>query len=77
VKGWKDYSTALATQGIILDLAERREAIAAQVKKVMTSAGGVAILSEQILAEVTNLVEAPQAFLGKFNPDFLRLPAEV
>ncbi len=77
VKGWKDYSTSLASQGIILDEAERRDAIASQVKKVMAAAGGEAILSEQILDEVTNLVEAPQAFLGSFNQDFLRLPAEV
>ncbi len=77
VKGWKDYSAALASQKIILDQVKRREAIAIQVKEVMTSAGGDADLSESILDEVTNLVEAPQAFLGKFNPDFLRLPAEV
>jgi glycyl-tRNA synthetase len=77
VKGWQDYSAALEDQGIILDETTRRKAISAQVKKVMTAAGGEAELSEQILDEVTNLVEAPQAFLGKFNPDFLRLPAEV
>jgi glycyl-tRNA synthetase len=71
------YRKVLEAQGIILDPQARREAIEKQVKEVMRKAGGEPVLSDTILDEVTNLVEAPQAFLGKFNPDFLRLPAEV
>lgn len=77
IKQWGDYSKALRDQGIILDPRERRDTIEKQVKELMAGVGGDAVLSESILAEVTNLVEAPKAFLGKFSPDFLRLPAEV
>lgn len=77
VKNCASYFKELESQGIILDEKKRREVIEKQVKEVMVKAGGKAVLSGEILDEVTNLVEAPRAFLGKFNPDFLKLPDDV
>ena len=34
-------------------------------------------MEDDLLTEVTNLVEAPTALLGNFNPAFLKLPREV
>jgi len=77
VKKSTEYLKILESQGIILDSKKRRDVIEKQVKDVMINAGGDPLLSEAILDEVTNLVEAPHAFLGKFNPDFLNLPDDV
>ncbi len=77
VKDSADYFKALEKQGIVLDEAKRKDAIAEQVKKVVVKAGGEAVISESILAEVAHLVEAPKALLGSFDPAFLRLPDDV
>jgi glycyl-tRNA synthetase len=73
----EDYFTFLKNQNILLDPAERRQVIADQVARLMGQAGGVVKLDEALLDEVTNLVEAPTAFLGHFEEAYLRLPADV
>jgi glycyl-tRNA synthetase len=77
IKTPADYFTALAAQGIILDPAVRRQAIAEQVLSLAVEVGGVAKLDEGLLDEVNQLVEAPTALRGAFDPDHLRLPPEV
>ncbi len=73
----KAYFAALKSQGILIDPQERREAIAAQVKHILAENGGVGKVDESILDEVNNLVEAPTALRGRFEAEYLRLPAEV
>ena len=77
IKRPEDYFPALAAQGIILDPVVRRQAIAAQVSRLAVAAGGVAGLDEGLLDEVNQLVEAPTALRGGFDPAHLRLPQEV
>ncbi|BAJ62907.1 glycine--tRNA ligase subunit beta [Anaerolinea thermophila] len=72
-----EYQNVLRSQGILLDPEERRASIAEQVQRLMTEAGGVPKLDESLLDEVTQLVEAPTAVLGTFDPAHLKLPAEV
>jgi len=73
-----DYFAALKTQSIVLDVEERKALIANQVKTAMLSAGAdINRFDEDLLDEVTMLVEAPTAFIGSFEPDHLKLPAEV
>jgi glycyl-tRNA synthetase len=73
-----DYFTALSSQGIMLDPAERRAAVADQVRRLMDAAGGdPRRLDAGLLDEVTALVEAPTALTGTFAADHLRLPPEV
>ncbi len=78
VRSAEAYFAALTAQGIILDHAARRAAIAAQVRQHMQAAGGdPQRLDEGLLDEVTALVEAPTALTGTFDADHLRLPPEV
>jgi glycyl-tRNA synthetase len=63
--------------GIALDPAERKASIAEQVGRAASFVGGEVPLENDLLAEVTNLVEKPTAVLGNFSPEFLRLPREV
>jgi glycyl-tRNA synthetase len=71
------YFAAMASHGIILDPAKRRAAIWDQVTKLAAEVGGVIPDDPALLDEVTNLVEAPTALRGKFDPKYLDLPREV
>jgi glycyl-tRNA synthetase len=72
-----DYFVALEKQGIILDPEARKASIEEQINGIASEAGGEIIPDPDLLTEVTNLVEAPTAFLGEFNPRHLELPREV
>jgi len=71
------YFQTLESQGILTDPQVRCQQIAAQVQQRIQEAGGSPALDEDLLNEVTNLVEAPTAFLGKFGDVYLNLPSEV
>jgi glycyl-tRNA synthetase beta chain len=72
-----DYVACLKQGAIEVDPAQRREQIQTQAKAIAKSVGGVASISPSLLEEVTDLVESPNAVIGKFDPEFLELPAEV
>jgi len=77
VKNAADHEKVLASQGIILDPARRKEIIRQQVLAINKKIGGSEKLDEGLLDEVTFLVEAPFAFLGTFEESHLQLPPEV
>jgi len=72
-----EYFSRLKLNGVILDTSERKSLINNQVRELAASVKGEAIMPEELLNEVANLVEIPQAVLGSFDPEFLRLPGEV
>ncbi|NEP16496.1 MAG: glycine--tRNA ligase subunit beta [Leptolyngbya sp. SIO4C1] len=72
-----DYVEALRSAYVEVDLAQRRDTILKQVEAAAQSVGGAAIVSDELLAEVTNLVEWPTAVVGQFDETFLDIPAEV
>ena len=71
------YFDFLKSQGILLDPAERRLAIAEQSRRLTAEIGAVDPADDGLLDEVTQLVEAPTALIGKFEESHLRLPPEV
>lgn len=77
VQNAADYFARMQAQGIILDAQERRATIFEQVRKLMLQAGGDGEIEEALLDEVNQLVEAPTALLGEFEPEHLKLPPEV
>ena len=72
-----EYFAALEAQGIIIDPEARKAAVNIQISQVAAKVGGVILPDPDLLTEVTNLVEAPSALLGDFNPRHLQLPREV
>jgi glycyl-tRNA synthetase beta chain len=72
-----DYETVLRAARVIADFSRRRALIAEQVAAAAKAAGGEALLDEELLDEVTALVEWPSAIAGRFEPRFLELPREV
>ena len=74
----EDYLKAMADNHIMVDREARQAAIVAQLEKVAGTAGGrVPEGQEALLEEVTDLVEAPFAALGKFEEERLTLPSSV
>ncbi len=71
------YAPLLESEGrVIADFNDRREAIRAQVMEAAAATGGEAIIDEDLLDEVTALVEWPVAILGNFEERFLEVPPE-
>ena len=72
-----EYFNVIEGQGIILDVENRRESIIEQVEQIAAEVGGEIKADPGLLAEITHLVEAPTALLGKFESQYLSLPDEV
>ncbi|MCY3898785.1 MAG: glycine--tRNA ligase subunit beta [Caldilineaceae bacterium] len=91
IAGADSYFDAAAAQGIQLDRQERRSLIAGAVHKAaarareLKTAGAEPLPpgvyqwepDEELLDEVTDLVEAPQAVLGSFETRYLDLPQPI
>jgi glycyl-tRNA synthetase beta chain len=72
------YERTLRERGRVLaDFVQRRERIRAEVTSLATALGGRALIKEDLLEEVTALVEWPVALAGSFEARFLALPREV
>ncbi|MBD2042449.1 glycine--tRNA ligase subunit beta [Microcoleus sp. FACHB-672] len=72
-----DYVECLRSAYVEVDPNQRVAKIQEQVEAAAQKVGGEAEISPNLLQEVTNLVEWPTAVIGKFDDDFLILPAEV
>jgi glycyl-tRNA synthetase beta chain len=73
-----DYELTLREQGkVIADFAARRALIREQVAAAAGTLTGEALLDDELLDEVTSLVEWPTAITGSFEGRFLELPREV
>ncbi|HHT01710.1 MAG TPA: glycine--tRNA ligase subunit beta [Firmicutes bacterium] len=71
------YVASLREAGVVVDQEERRQIILHEARALAAEHGGQLGEDRELLDEVVFLVEEPQAFAGRMNPDFLRLPAEV
>src|SRR5690606_36796125 len=73
-----DYQLTLENEAfVIADFNERRGRIRTQVEAAGQKLGGVAVIDEDLLDEVTGLVEWPVALAGKFEERFLAVPQEA
>ncbi|MEG4502923.1 glycine--tRNA ligase subunit beta [Microcoleus sp. F6_B4] len=73
----EDYVECLRAACVEVDRTQRKNQIKAQVEAAATKQGGYADITEDLLEEVTDLVEWPNAVVGKFDEEFLILPPEV
>ena len=72
------YESQLLEEGhVIADFEKRREAIAEQVSCLAKQVDGVAVIEDELLDEVTALVEQPFALIGNFDSEFLSVPQEA
>ena len=71
------YLQACERQGIVLDFHSRRAEIQGQMKVLANQHGVIVAKDDELLDEVSNLVEAPHGFLGTFDNRYLELPIAV
>jgi len=73
-----DYERLLAAEGYVhADFDARRELIREMVEHSAADAGGTAMIDEDLLDEVTALVEWPAPIHGGFEERFLKVPQEA
>ncbi|WP_413615549.1 glycine--tRNA ligase subunit beta [Halomonas cupida] len=71
-----DYLAALENAWVIADRDKRRERIREQVLAEAELMEAEAVIDEELLVEVSGLVEWPVALTGSFDERFLEVPAE-
>ncbi|RDY23954.1 glycine--tRNA ligase subunit beta [Romboutsia maritimum] len=77
VNSLEDYLNKLEENFVILDQDKRKAIIKKQCIEVANSLGGEVEFDEDLLEEVTHLVEYPTAFYGEFDENYAKLPKEV
>ena len=77
VTSFEDYQAKLKRAHVLLDPAERAEAIWHDATQKAFALGFEVVEDRGLLAEVAGLVEWPVVLLGDIADDFIELPAEV
>lgn len=72
-----DYEAALAKEYVIADQEKRKQLIKDQIAEIEAANDYQIYLDEDLLEEVTQIVEYPTAFLGAFDEKYLQLPEVV
>lgn len=71
-----DYKSALEAAYVMVDFEQRQAKIVAQIKAAASSIEAEALIDDELLNEVTALVEWPVVLIGTFEQEFLNVPAE-
>lgn len=72
-----DYHQALSSAYVVADFDERQAIVKQQVTDMAKQLGGQAHIEDDLLEEVTALVEWPKAISGQFEEVFLEVPSEA
>jgi glycyl-tRNA synthetase beta chain len=72
-----EYADKLRAAFVMVDRAERRTLTQMEVETTAQVGGGRLVPDEELLDEVTDLVELPVACCGTFDAEFLEVPREV
>ena len=77
ITNFQSYINLLKSKNIILDHKERKKIIISKFDKICKLRKFKNKFNEKLIDEVTNLVEAPNVILGKFDKNFLKIPNEI
>jgi len=77
VESFADYREKLAAANVIIDPEERRKKILVGAKRLAQAAGLILVEDNNLVTEITGLVEWPVPMLGQFDKRFLDIPSEV
>ena len=77
VKDAHDYLAKLRENYVVVDPEDRKKIIIQEAEKAAQTVSGRPILSDELLEEVTYLVEYPTAVCGSFDREYLNLPKDV
>ena len=73
----QSYESQMRESYVIADFATRRQLIKDQVQQLAMPFNATVVMPEELLNEVTSIVEWPQALLANFEEEFLEVPAEA
>ncbi|ARI77031.1 glycine--tRNA ligase subunit beta [Halobacillus mangrovi] len=73
----EEYEQSLKDQYVVVSVEDRKNEIRKQLLELEQENNWKLILDEDLLNEVTHLVEFPTAFSGEFNKEFLAVPEEA
>ncbi len=73
----KQYEELLDKAYVVADAGKRRALILKGIEDKSSEANGIMTVNEELLTEVTSIVEWPVPLLGKFDPHFLSVPQEA
>ncbi len=75
----ENYQKQLYSHSVIADYQQRKQIIQEQIQAAANKLGGIgiAVIDEALLDEVNSMVEWPQAIVGHFDKDFLKIPTEA
>ena len=77
VRRFEDYDAKLLAAKVVLDPERRKDAILTDAKQLAFAQGFELVEDQNLLDEVSGLVEWPVVLMGSFEPEFLATPAEV
>lgn len=77
LKEASNYEQMLDGLGVIASYDKRRALIKQQCTELAATLGAKPIIDEDLLTEVTGIVEHPYGLIGEFKEEFLQLPPEA
>ncbi|HDY7790833.1 TPA: glycine--tRNA ligase subunit beta [Vibrio vulnificus] len=78
IESAEQYPSILEERGkVMADYEARKAIILADAQKAAAAIGGIADLEDDLVEEVTSLVEWPVVLTAKFEEEFLKVPAEA
>ncbi|MDN5004499.1 glycine--tRNA ligase subunit beta [Bradyrhizobium sp. GCM10027634] len=77
VRRFEDYEAKLLDAKVVLDPDRRKDAILTDAKQLAFAQGFELVEDQNLLDEVSGLVEWPVVLMGSFEPEFLKTPGEV
>ena len=78
IESAEQYPEILQERGkVMADYEARKQIIIAEAQKAASAVGGIADLEDDLVEEVTSLVEWPVILTAKFEQEFLKVPSEA
>lgn len=77
IRRFDDYAAKLDKAKVVLDAERRKNIILADARNLCFAKGLELVEDDKLAEEAAGLVEWPVVLLGAFDPDFLKIPAEI
>lgn len=72
----QSYEAQMKEGLVLADFSLRKQVIKEQIEKLAASRQAMVVMPDDLLDEVTSIVEWPQALMANFEDEFLEVPAE-
>ena len=77
ISDFAQYRTQIRKRHVLIDPQERHDRIMSQLSQQTRAIGGVLAMDDALVSQAAYTTEYPTAVVGKFDPEFLRLPTEI